>query len=307
MKVFITGATGHIGYNVALAFRRAGYYVSGLIRNPKKIWMLESNEIHPILGNLHKPETYIDVVRDSSLIVHAAADYSMDRAAVDRSVLQMVMSVNEKQSRLKTFIYTSGCWVYGNTGVTAADETTPLNPSKAASWRPAVEQEVLQASELRTVVVRPGCVYGKQGGLMSMWFDGVMNRNDLRIVGDGSNRWSLVHVDDLAEAYVRIAEREVSRSIFNIADESQQTVGEMIQAIARATGYTGTITYVPVEEAATTLGSLAESLALDQHLDAHKATEELGWHPRHNNFAGNAETYLMARKGTLLTNSLLLG
>lgn len=297
MKVFITGATGYIGYSVALAFRRAGYYVSGLIRNPKKTWMLESHEIHPILGDLHKPETYREAVRGSSLIVHAAADYSVDRAAVDRSVVQMVRSVSEQQSRPKTFIYTSGCWVYGNTGTTAASETAPLNPSMAARWRPAVEQEVLQASGLRTVIVRPGCVYGKQGGLMSMWFDGVINKNELRVVGDGSNRWSLVHVDDLADAYVRIAEREATGSIFNIADGSQQSVGEMVQAIARATGYTGTITYVPVEEAATTLGSLAESLALDQHLDARKATEELGWHPRHNGFAGDAETYLMAWKG----------
>jgi nucleoside-diphosphate-sugar epimerase len=296
MKVFITGVTGYIGYNVALAFRRAGYHVAGLIRNPKKAWMLESNEIHPVLGDLHKPETYMDAVKGSSLIVHAAADYSTDRAAVDRRVLQTVMSAKEEEPRPKTFIYTSGCWVYGNTGAAAADEATPLNPSNAVRWRPAVEQEVLSASGLRTVVVRPGCVYGKRGGLMSIWFDGVVHKNDLRVVGDGSNRWSLVHVDDLAEVYVRIAEREVTGSIFNVADGSQQTVGEMAQAVARAAGYAGVITYVPVEEATTTLGPLAESLALDQHLDARKATEQLGWHPRHNGFAGDAETYLMAWK-----------
>ena len=36
MKVFITGATGYIGFNVALAMRHGGLEVWGLARSPEK-------------------------------------------------------------------------------------------------------------------------------------------------------------------------------------------------------------------------------------------------------------------------------
>ena len=36
MKVFITGATGYIGFSVASAYRRAGHEVWGLVRSGKK-------------------------------------------------------------------------------------------------------------------------------------------------------------------------------------------------------------------------------------------------------------------------------
>jgi nucleoside-diphosphate-sugar epimerase len=36
MKISITGATGYIGFNVALAFRRPGHQVFGLTRAAEK-------------------------------------------------------------------------------------------------------------------------------------------------------------------------------------------------------------------------------------------------------------------------------
>src|SRR3989475_11772797 len=62
-------------------------------------------------------------------------------------------------------IFTSGVWVHGDAGDRMVDETTPLNPIKLVAWRPAHEQLVLQASGMRGLVIRPGCVYGGPGGL----------------------------------------------------------------------------------------------------------------------------------------------
>src|SRR4029450_1243631 len=105
----------------------------------------------------------------------------------------------------KTFLYTSGVWVYGSTGDQPADETTPLTPLHLVAWRPAHEQMVLSATNVRGIVFRPGCVYGKPGSLTAAWFEGA-SKGDLSVVGDGKNRWAMVHVDDVAEAYVRAAE-----------------------------------------------------------------------------------------------------
>ena len=67
-------------------------------------------------------------------------------------------------------MYTSGVWVYGNTGSRAADETTVPAPPKLVALRPAHEQLVLNAAGMRNLVLRHGCVYGKHDGLTGLWF-----------------------------------------------------------------------------------------------------------------------------------------
>jgi nucleoside-diphosphate-sugar epimerase len=48
--VFVIGAGGYIGEEIAVAFRKAGYVVYGLIRNPTKQNQLLKNEIIPVIG-----------------------------------------------------------------------------------------------------------------------------------------------------------------------------------------------------------------------------------------------------------------
>ncbi len=50
MRVFVMGATGYIGFQVAQAFRRAGHAVWGLTRNAGRRQMLASQEIVPVVG-----------------------------------------------------------------------------------------------------------------------------------------------------------------------------------------------------------------------------------------------------------------
>ena len=50
MKVFVTGATGYIGFNVATAFRRAGHEVWGLARSQEK-----ASKRRPVSGRPEAP------------------------------------------------------------------------------------------------------------------------------------------------------------------------------------------------------------------------------------------------------------
>jgi nucleoside-diphosphate-sugar epimerase len=150
---------------------------------------------------------------------------------------------------------------------------------------------VLNSRDARGLVIRPGCVYGYQGGLTGMWFSGAVQEKSLAAVGDGGNRWTMVHADDLADAYRRAGESGLHGEVFNITDRSRWSVAEMLQAVARATGYTGKLRFVPITEAAESMGDFAECLALDQHVDARKAVRLLGWQPKHGGFADEVETY----------------
>lgn len=299
MKVFITGATGYIGFNVAMAYRRAGHAVWGLTRSQEKARILSRHEIRPVVGSMQKPEDWAETAKNCSVLIHAAVDYQTDPFALDKQTVEFLLSLANQGPRPKTLIYTSGVWVYGNTGSLPAEETTPLNPPKLVARRPATEERVLQAGSLRGLVIRPGCVYGYQGGLTGMWFAGAVKEKALTAVGDGNNRWTMVHADDLADAYLRVGESGLFGEVFNITDRSRWSVGEMLAAVARVTGYPGKITWMPVSEAVKTMGDFAECLALDQHVDSRKAVSLLGWQPRHGGFVDDAETYSMSWQAAL--------
>ncbi len=58
MKVFITGATGYIGFYVAQAFRHAGHRVLGLTGSQGKAKLFARHEIQPVIGSMQEPESY---------------------------------------------------------------------------------------------------------------------------------------------------------------------------------------------------------------------------------------------------------
>src|SRR5213594_2543866 len=228
MQVFVTGATGYVGWSVATAFRRAGHRVWGLTRTEAKARRLAQQEIEPVVGELGDPKTYAEVAAECAVLVHAAFEYSANGVAKDKQAIDTLIEAVRRGARPKTLIFTSGAWVHGDTGDRMVDETTPLSPIKLVAGRPAHEQLVLEASGVRGLVIRAGCVYGGAGGLTAQWF-----AKPGAVVGEGRNRWTMVHLDDLACAYVRAAESGLGGEIFNVTDRSRFTVLELTTAAAR--------------------------------------------------------------------------
>lgn len=290
MNVFITGATGYIGFSVARAFSQAGYNVFGLTRNSKKADMLWQNEIHPVMGNMAEPESYKEIAKTCGMLIHAAADYENDMVALDKKTVETFIELGRQDSGEKTLIYTSGCWVNGNTNG-EIDESVPLNPAGAVVWRPAVEQTVLNSDDVRGLVIRPGCVYGKGGGLTGMWFGPASAGMEITVTGNGKNHWSMIHVDDLADSYLKLARSKLKSEVFNISDDSRHLVSEMVEEIAGITGNKAGIKYVPVEVAEKNLGPMAEALALDQQITNGKARKLLGWEPANRSFINGIDVY----------------
>jgi nucleoside-diphosphate-sugar epimerase len=287
---FITGATGYIGANVARAFRRAGYAVLGLTRASAKAANLAAQEIVPVIGTLQDPAAWRAAAASADVLVHAAVDYSADTMALDQATVQGLIEM--AGARNATLIYTSGAWVHGDTGGKVADETAPLAPIEIVAERVATERLVLAASSVRGIVIRPGIVYGRQGGLTAAFFD------DKPIVGDGSNHWPLVHVDDLAEAYVRAAERGRAGTAYIVTDGSRSTVRALAGAARAAVGLNGPPHWLALAEARKTMGGFADALALDQQLSAARAERELGWRPRQAGFVAEATIYAAALRSS---------
>jgi nucleoside-diphosphate-sugar epimerase len=298
MKVFVLGATGFIGSAVAHAFARAGHEVFGLARSKEKAAALLLAEIEPVFGSLDDPAGFQAVAERCQVLVQCAVEYSPRMWALYDSVFDALLGFASNSRRERKVITTSGVWVYGDTRGAAVDEGSPLNPPAAVAERPAFDERVLGAStgHIKTIVIRPGCVYGGTGSLTGSWFESAEKGGAARIVGDGGNRWAMVHRDDLADLYVRAAESPCGGELFNGTDRSRFTVLDCARAASRAAGAGGKVEMVSVEEAAKAMGTMAECLALDQHVDSRKAVSLLGWQPRHGGFADGAERYFHSWK-----------
>src|SRR5579884_1109772 len=185
MRVFVSGASGYIGSAVAAEMARSGHEVLGLVRSAERGSAIARREVRPVVGTMQDSEAWIATARECQVLIHCAAEYSPEAPKLDDGVISAMIEA-ASVGRPRLIIYTSGCWVHGNTGPAAVDEASPLNPFDVVAWRPEHEDRVLHADRgpLRTMVLRPGCVYGGRGGLTAAWFSSAAQNGAARVIGD---------------------------------------------------------------------------------------------------------------------------
>ena len=100
-----------------------------------------------------------------------------------------------------------------------------------------------------------------------------------RYVGDGRNRWTTVHADDLADLYLLALERAPASSIFNGVHGAATPLLEIARAASEGAGAAGRVTAWPLDEARRALRGFADAIACDQVICGELAQRELGWSP----------------------------
>ena len=167
------------------------------------------------------------------------------------------------------------------------DESAPLNPTPRVAWRPAHERLVLDAASaaMRTVVIRPGVVYGGSRGLVSDLFKDGAN-SLIRVVGDASNRWPLVYNRDLADLYARVVATPSASGVFHATDDADLRLSEVVEAIGRAMKTEPSVRHIPLDEARAKMGNYADALVLDQVVRSPRA-RSIGWAPSLRSLVGN--------------------
>lgn len=288
MRVFLTGASGYIGAAILDAFARAGHQVTGLVGHAENAARVAARGGKPICGNLLDPASYRAAAEGHDVFIHAGFDPARgaeaDRAAID-ALLEAARA--GAADRARALIYTSGLWVLGESPAPAAEDAA-LNPTPLVAFRPGHERLVLAAAGdgLRTAVVRPGIVFGGGRGIVGDLIRGAAN-GLIRIIGAGENRWPTVYDRDLADLYLRVAERADAAGIFHAADESDERVNEIAEALAAHAPTPPDVRRVPLEEAQAKMGPYALAVALDQVVRSPRA-RALGWAPAVRSITGNA-------------------
>jgi nucleoside-diphosphate-sugar epimerase len=103
----------------------------------------------------------------------------------------------------------------------------------------------------------------------------------VRLVGAGRNVWSTVHVDDVADLYLRALER-ASAGSFLFVENGEESFGAIGAALARALGLPGPEAW----DADAAVAAWGHELALfalgsNSRVRGRRARAELGWSPRH--------------------------
>jgi nucleoside-diphosphate-sugar epimerase len=286
MRVFVTGASGYLGSAISARLAKSGHDVRGLTRSEERARRLTLSGVQPVLGDLDSPESFLAELKNCDAVVHVAFDGTAP-AEKDERALEAVR-VGCQDGRVRRLLYTSGVWVHGDTGEEVADESAPLAAAEASAWRPAHEEEALELCmhDVEVVVLRPGVVYGGTGGILGEWFEQARDRGSISYPG-GDQHWSMVHRDDVAEAYLLGLEHAHGGECYLLVDGSHLTVRELAEAAGRA----AEVETRALDHAAVIaeLGPYGAALLMDQRFHSAKARRELGWVPAHTSFVTEAQ------------------
>ena len=300
MKVFLTGASGYAGFHAALRLAMAGHTVTGVVRHPEqpRLQMLRMHEIRLIHGDVAQPQTYRAELEESDAIVHTMLD-KKHHFETDRTFFRTLQGLSPRTPR-RRLVYTTGVSIIGKVPVPVLDETIEPNPGHPISFRRQLEREALTLSNVSTVVLRPGFIFGNDGfnSISTDWF-AMAEQGDPVFRGDLDKGWSWIHVGDLAEAYrlaAEAAEDVVGGEIFHIVDEHRSRSLDVMRACLDAAGYKGQIRLEGPAKGDNI------SMWFDQNAfsSSQKARKRLGWSSRHDGVIDSAKGLFAAWKAAQL-------
>ena len=282
MQVFLTGATGYIGSAVLDAMIKGGHRVTALARDPEKAERLLAKGATPIIGELGLPKTYVAAVKAADAVVHTALESSPRGIAKEKQALERCSARRPRPARptasraSSSTPPASGCWAARSRPRKKTRRSIRRRTSSGARRTKICVLSAFSAS-LRTVVVRPGIVYGGGRGIVSDLIKDALN-GLIRVVGPGKNRWPCIYDHDLGDLYVRILESPTAAGIIHATDEADERVEDIVEAIAAQVPQRPDIRNMPMTEARKKLGAYADALALDQKVRSPKA-RAIGWEP----------------------------
>jgi nucleoside-diphosphate-sugar epimerase len=251
-RILITGHRGYVGSVMAPLLQQAGHAVTGIDAD-----FYDGCDLTPIpavdsrKGDIR--DISADDLRGFDAIVHLAA---LSNDPIGNLNPAWTESINERGTRhlaecareagVRRFLFASSCIMYGMAEGGIVDEESPLNPQTTyARSKVQAERDLssLASSDFSPVLLRNGTMYGVSP---RMRFDTVLNSlagwavttGTITIMGDGEPWRPVVHVRDVARAFLAALEAPVEvvhNQAFNVgADHLNVQVRDLAHAVQRA-------------------------------------------------------------------------
>jgi nucleoside-diphosphate-sugar epimerase len=228
MKILLLGC-GFVGKVLATQLKALGNEVTGWVRSPDSVQMLESLEIRSIVGDFTDGHSWENVPTDFDVAIHIASSGRGDQGVYEKVYFDGMKKLSEKMkgSRL---IFVSSTSVYGQIDGEWVDERSPAQPTSATS------QVLLKAESIALqrggVVVRPSGIYGPN---RSVLFQKFMDGSAV-IEGDGKRWINQIHRDDVAGGIALLVQHPELSGIFNLTDDRPTNHLEVYGWLSAKTG-----------------------------------------------------------------------
>ena len=283
MQIFLTGANGYIGGAAAVALIAAGHRVRGLVRDRAKADVVAAHGVAPVIGALDDAALLREEARAADAVVNAAS--SDHRGAIDALLAGLAGSG-------KAFIHSSGSSIVADLAMGEPSdrifhEGEPIEPLADKAARVAIDRMVLAAHEnhkVRAAVLCNTMIYGHALGppAQSVQIPALLRHAKVagvvHYIGRGLNRWSNVHIADVAALYV-LAIDKAPPGTFMYVESGEEALGEIAKTIAARLNL-GAAQSWPADEAIAAWGRNMAVYSLGSNSRVRgQAAAALGWSP----------------------------
>ena len=228
MKIAMSGATGFIGGNLTKLFNQKGWIVEPLLAEDFK----------------GREETLARKLQDSEVVINLAGapivakwteEYKKilysSRIDTTNKIVSLLSAQNPKP---RLFISTSAVGIYDGSGIYSEDNAVYADDflgMLASEW----EKSAIKAADygIRTVIFRFGIVLGSNGGMLSQMLP-IFKLGLGGTIGDGSQGFSWVHIEDLKRAYLEAIENDKFAGVYNLTAPTPTTNKGLTKALGKA-------------------------------------------------------------------------
>ena len=310
MHIAISGGAGFLGLHLARLLLGSGHTVRSLDLLPLHDLEVEGS-IEQLRGDVRIEADARRLVEGAEVVVHAAAALPIlvSRRAI-RSVNvdgTAVVCAAAREAGARRLVLISSTAVYGIPERHPIHEHDPLVGVGHYGESKIDAERVCRAfgeRGLDTVIVRPKTFVGPERlGVFEILFGWIREGRRIPVLGDGSNRYQLLAVEDLVDAVARCLDAPVAGRALNVGAGTFGTVREDLEALIAHARSASRVRPVPVRPAELALRGLElarlSPLAEWHYRTAHKdsfvsieaARGLLGWEPRLSNAETLCATY----------------
>jgi NADH dehydrogenase len=235
--ILVTGGTGFIGPKVVHALRAEQRDVRCLVRDRRRAAQLASWGCNLVQGDVTDPRSLREAVAGCDAVVHLVSIIVGRPADFERVMIRATEDLVAAAQRagVRRIVLMSA--------LGAGPEKRDLVPYFRAKWE---MERAVEQSGLEFVVLRPGFVFGTDGGVLPMFVRQVRYLPVTPVVGPGTQRLQPIWVDDVA-AYVAAAiDNEAARNLaFALCGPDAVTWNELYDRIKRMLGVRRPTVHVP--------------------------------------------------------------